>query len=46
MLLRFDDHMDRQVRLPSIKTIVLHINMSTTTDGYLRMDFVKFNDDP
>ena len=32
----------RQVRLRSIKTIVLHVNMSTTTDGYLQMDFVKF----
>ena len=29
-----------------LETIELHANMSTTTDGYLRMDFVKFNDDP
>jgi len=28
-----------------LETIGLHANMSTTTDGYLRMDFVKFNDD-
>ena len=34
--------MDRQVRLRSINTIVLHVNMSTTTDGYLQRDFVKF----
>ena len=46
MLLRFGDHMDRQVLLRSIRTIVLHVNMSTTTDGYLWMDFFKFNNDP
>ena len=38
----YGDHTDHQVQLQSVKTIVLHVNMSTTTDGYLQLDFVKF----
>ena len=38
----YGGHTDRQVQLRSIKTTVLHVNMGTTTNGYLQMDFVKF----
>ena len=38
----YGGHMDRQVRLRSIKTTLLHVNMGTTMNGYLQMDFVKF----